>query len=105
MRTALSSSQLTWFDRVGTQIGTVGDRVGYFNPELSVDGKRVGVELVDLDVGTRDIWLFDLARGVRSRFTFDRGEDTTPVWSPDGTRIVFDSTRGGALELYQKETS
>ncbi len=50
-----------------------------------------------------DLWLYELSRPVASRFTFDLGDDTAPVWSPDDDRIVFLSTRGGAGEdLYQK---
>jgi Tol biopolymer transport system component len=53
--------------------------------------------------GNTDLWLLD---GVRtSRFTFDATNDRVPVWSPDGTRIVFQSNRTGAGDLYQKLTS
>ena len=44
---------------------------------------------------TVDIWIIDIARNVRSRLTFDPGRDVSPVWSPDGTRIAFQSTRSG----------
>ncbi len=45
----------------------------------------------------------EVARGVTSRFTFDPGNDIYPVWSPDGSRIVFGSDReGGVPHLYQK---
>src|SRR5262249_19293188 len=101
----LRESQLTWFNRAGLQISTVGDRGAYFNPELSADARHAGVELRDPALGTRDIWIFDLTRGARTRFTFDRADDTTPVWSPDGASVVFDSARGGALELYEKTVS
>src|SRR5207249_6679008 len=50
-----------------------------------------------------DIWVVELARGVISRFTFDSGNDIYPVWSPDGSRLVFGSDReGGVFNLYQK---
>jgi TolB protein len=70
---------------------------------LSPDGTRVAVEAVDPQGRTQDIWLVELARGVTSRFTFDPGNDIYPVWSPDGSRIMFGSDReGGVLKLYQK---
>jgi Tol biopolymer transport system component len=36
-----------------------------------------------------DIWVYELERAVRTRITFDPGFDSTPVWSPDGTRIAY----------------
>lgn len=49
-----------------------------------------------------DLWLIDLTRGSSSRFTFGAGLSATPVWSPDGARIVFRTNRAGATELYEK---
>jgi Tol biopolymer transport system component len=53
--------------------------------------------------GNDDIWVLDGAR--TSRFTFDPAIEMRPVWSPDGTRIAFTSTRTAAGDLYQKPTS
>ena len=58
-----------------------------------------------LDTGSGDIWLIDIARNTPSRFTFDPSWDFAPVWSPDGSRIVFSSTRDGGPNLYVKPAS
>jgi Tol biopolymer transport system component len=99
---AVQGSQLLWFDRGGRQLGTVGDAAEYGDVELSPDGRRAALSVLDAAVNTRDLWVFDLARGVRTRFTFDRGDDVWPIWSPNGTHIFFASNRRGHFDLYQK---
>jgi Tol biopolymer transport system component len=71
----------------------------YTGIAISPDGMRVAVSRVDPQTG-EDIWLYQLARGVNARFTFQGGRFT--VWSPDGSRIVFESTRDGRASLYEK---
>ena len=62
----------------------------------------MAVDRLDPQAGTYDIWLYDLPRSTASRFTFDPKHDDHPVWSPDGSRLVFSSNRSGHYELYQK---
>jgi Tol biopolymer transport system component len=93
--------QLVWFDRDGKQVAKLGDPGIVRRPRISPDGTRVAAEIQDPKVGTSDIWVYDLARNVKTRFTNDQATDTSPVWSPDGTRIAFSSD----LKLYQKDSS
>jgi Tol biopolymer transport system component len=51
--------------------------------------------------GNSDVWLFDLRRRVFSRLTSDAATDNNPIWSPDGSRIVFCSNRTGVMDLYE----
>lgn len=69
---------------------------------LSPDEKQLAVSRLDLQAGSADIWLVDLARNTPSRFTFDPGNDTAPVWSPDRSYIVFASNRTGVSALYKR---
>jgi Tol biopolymer transport system component len=98
-------SELVWFDREGKRIGSAGGPSLYVRPALSPDQKRVAVERVDLQTGFHDLWLIEEARSTVSRFTFGSSNQSHPVWSPDGTRIVFKSDRDGAGNLYEKLSS
>ena len=62
----------------------------------------MALEVTNPQTRTQDVWLVDLGRGVTSRFTFDAGNDIYPIWSPDGSQIMFGSDRGGVFNLYQK---
>jgi serine/threonine protein kinase len=103
---SLVRSQLTWFDRAGTQLATLGDQADYVDVALSPDDTRVAVSLLDLEIGTRDIWIFDLARRLGERFTYESSDDFGPNWSrPAGDRIFFSSLRKGSIDLYEKPSS
>jgi Tol biopolymer transport system component len=99
------SKQLLWVDRGGKSIGSLGAGGSYARPWLSPDEKRVAVDRLDPQPGTNDIWLQNVAGGNPQRFTFDPANDFLPVWSPDGSRIVWSSNREGATDLYQKASS
>ena len=104
-RSTLSPTQLTWFDRSGQKLGTLGEPALYFAPILSPDERSVAVCRVDPVANMnnrRDLWIFDVARGTSRRFTFDPADECNPVWSPDGSRIAFFSDRRGVREIYQK---
>ena len=91
--TANISSQLTWFDRTGRVLGRLGDAAPYAGLALSPDERRVAVTLGTGTPENVDIWAIHIARNIRSRVTVDSGRDVSPVWSPDGTRIAFQSSR------------
>ena len=93
---------LTWFDRQGKRVGTVGEPGTYFgNPQVSRDGRWLAVGRGD--AGKYDIWTIDLKRNVPTRLTSDPADDTAPVWSADGTHVIFRSNRkAGIFDVYQR---
>jgi len=100
-----SNRHLVWLDRSGKPLQTLGSPGTYWNLDLSPDGRRVAANRTDPQTGSGDIWLFDLARGSNPRFTFHPALEGAPLWSPDGSRIAFFSSRDGPYNLYQKATS
>ena len=97
--------QHTWFDRTGKELGTIGAPVRSNRFALSPDGKRVIIERVNPQSNSSDLWIADLEHRTDSRFTFDASTNSWPVWSPDSSRIVFNSNRGGIANLYQKASN
>jgi Tol biopolymer transport system component len=92
--------QLVWMDRTGKQIGTVNDKFPNLAlARISPRGDRVALQM---DNAQSDIWVLDLARGVRTRLTFGPVSNQLPVWSPDGKWIAYSSGRYGHSELYRK---
>jgi Tol biopolymer transport system component/DNA-binding winged helix-turn-helix (wHTH) protein len=98
-------SELWIFDRTGKTVGTVGEPAGYTVPSLSPDGTRLAVARRELTVPARDIWVFDLAGGGRSRLTLDAGDDLAPKWSADGRWLMFSSDRRGVRDIYKRLAS
>ena len=97
-----ASNQLLWFGRSGKKIGETGTPGNYSDVRISPDGQRLAVAKIVQSAPNISLWVYDLARGVETRLTFDDANYATPVWSPDGRTITFSSNRGGALHLYQK---
>lgn len=98
-------SQLIWVDRRGKRLEAVEEPgAGPLYPSLSPNGKQVAFTLFSAGQSAA-IWVRDLARRTTTRFTFHPAEEFYPVWSPDGTRIVFSSNRGGTVHLFEKSAS
>ena len=88
--------QITMFDRHGGVVQTLGEPGDYFGAALSPDGTRVAAVRFDIETGQSDIWSFDSATGEGTQVTDDLARDNTPIWSPDGSQILYVSRRRGA---------
>lgn len=98
-------TRLTWISEDGQEPEIIGSPDNYVQFVLSPDGTRVAASIQEAD-GIRDLWIIDLERGARTRFTFSSREDKKeygePLWSPDGKWVAYQSRRGGTRDIYRK---
>jgi Tol biopolymer transport system component len=94
---------------VGSNILALADRSGvvepldvppnnYLHPRLSPDGSRLVVQTTDNEGS--DIWVYDLSGGTQIRQLTFGGNNTYPIWTPDGQRVTFTSNRDGKPDIY-----
>jgi serine/threonine protein kinase/Tol biopolymer transport system component len=102
---ASAVQQLELYDRSGKRAGTIGEPGAFPSLQFSPDSNNIAVSVTDASSGNTDIWIYDAARGLRTRFTFDPAAENEAVWSPDGAQIVFNSSRKGHFDLYRKPSN
>src|SRR5262245_1000423 len=96
----IGKPQIALFGPDGRKLGTIGEPAPVVSLRLSPDGMKAAANISGA-ADLLEIWIYDLARGLGSRFTFGPDPAVYPVWSPDGGRIVY-SNGGGSL--YVKAT-
>jgi len=96
----MPTQPMNWIARDGKTSMLRDAKTGWRSPRFSPDGQRLAMAITD---GKQtDIWVYEWARDTMTQLTFDPAGDQNPVWSPDGTHIVFDSDRAqaGVNNLY-----
>jgi len=79
----------------------VGNPAYYIDFRLSPDQTRLAFARVDGGAAA-DLWVMDLARVNPAPLTSSPQTDATPIWSPDGSTIVFRSNRRSTHELFER---
>jgi Tol biopolymer transport system component len=94
-------SSFEWIDRKGDKKRVADVPAGsYLFPRLSPDGQRVAVNVRRAASRVAEVWVYDLLRAAPTRVTFE-GNNSSPIWSPDGKRLVFNGdAQGSPHNLY-----
>jgi serine/threonine protein kinase len=102
----LNADQLSWVDRSGKPVGKVPiGQANLAHVRISPDGQKIAVTSSDpAGFAKADVWLFDLARGVHTRFTFSQSARDA-VWSPDGNRVAYASKTAKGTGLFVKSAT
>ncbi len=76
------------------------------DPQISPDGKRIVyvVNFADIQTDSRfsNVWMINFDGSDNRPITTGNYRDTTPRWSPDGSRVAFVSDRGGSAQIWQR---
>jgi Tol biopolymer transport system component len=102
-RAPVAAQTLTWIDRSGQRVGTVG-QVGSFSAmRLMPNDGGVVAAVVDPKVGTPDLWLYGTKRETTTRLTYSAGYEDGPVPTPDGRHLLYSSDALGVPDIFIKE--
>jgi serine/threonine-protein kinase len=94
-----SAAPLDWLTRDGKTTPLRATPANWSGVQIAPHGRRLAFSLAD--AANFNVWTYDAARDALTRLTVDPGVDRFPVWTPDGQRLVYASSRsGGATNLY-----
>jgi eukaryotic-like serine/threonine-protein kinase len=100
---AVSMTSLELYDRQGKVLQTIGKPDVYANVTLSPDGKEIALDKTDTVTQNTDIWIYEVNKDSSRRLTFNPAIDSRPTWSPDGSEVIFASSRNRQFKLFIKK--
>ncbi len=95
-------SRFVRVDRGGKPLQVLTGPGHYVNPALSPDGQTLAFSKINEENGRNEIWLMDARTGAMTPFIADDTNADAPVWTFDGTKILYTSDRRGAYEIWER---
>jgi Tol biopolymer transport system component len=93
------SGRLTWLDRRGESVGTIGtERMLIRSVAPAPDGNSYAIQVATATGG--NIWIGDERRQVMNRVTPEGIDATLPVWSPASDRIAYVTEASGKQAVW-----
>ncbi|MGD8328901.1 MAG: protein kinase [Acidobacteriota bacterium] len=89
-----------WLSRDSETSTLLPEARTYVESRVSPDGRRIA--MTELNGDNWDVWVYDIARGTRTRLTFSDGIEGPAVWSPDGSELIYSSDQDGSDDLWRK---
>ncbi len=93
--------RLVWLDRRGKELGVLGQPAVVDFVRISPSGNRIAANVEDSRFGTFDLWVFEAASGASTRLTSGQIDESAPVWTPDGARLLFRRDDKGPPDIAQ----
>jgi Tol biopolymer transport system component len=95
-----AKTQLTWADRAGRPTGVLNAQpVAIRSPRLSKDGSAMAYAQHDRQTGVFSLWQADVRSGLAQIVRKTTHSENSPVWSPDGHELAFQSNETGLFTL------
>lgn len=95
-------SNLLVVDPEGKALDSIGEQLPRFGPRISHDGNFITVDVSDQANANSDLWIYDLVRGISTKFTFGTEIDRGAIWSPDDKQILYTSIVKESSRIYVK---
>jgi eukaryotic-like serine/threonine-protein kinase len=96
-----NSSRVVWVDRSGREMEQVGpDNLSVVYVRASRDGRKIAASVHNPEKGGSEIWVYDTQSKVNRVLVPAPGINDKPVWSADGTRLLYSHALGSGPKMY-----
>jgi len=96
-----NNARVAWVDRAGRELERVGpDAQSVVYVRASPDGRKVAASVYNPEKNAAEIWVYDPRSKVNRVVAPGPGIADKPVWSPDGTRLLYSRALGAGPRLY-----